>query len=312
MYFSFKHKKWEWKEEGADADLGQLLSSQPDTGSSWLESLKASRQDIIGSSTAVAGEEAIWGRLTYEQSMQVKTDRRTVAFFLTENMLITSELDRHLFPSEAREELEKKLELADNAVQAFVVFLNTVLHKFLSQIDHFEHELRELIWGIKENNSDDLLERIADSKHALIVWRNLVIPLVETQMTLDETFSEPLMDEAETKRLCTRLERLRMLISEYGREIEALSDMENLVSTQRGNEIMKTLTVITTIFTPAAVFGAIWGMNFKSIPEFEWAHGYAFALTVILSTTFALYFYLKQKGWIGDILKTRSKKKIIR
>ena len=88
--------------------------------------------------------------------------------------------------------------------------------------------------------------------------------------------------------------------------------MESLVSNQRGNEIIKTLTVITTIFTPAAVFGAIWGMNFKSIPEFEWAHGYAFALTVILSTTFGLYFYLKKKGWMGEILKTKSKKSMFK
>ncbi len=312
MYFSFKHKNWEWREAEEDGDLGQLLAAHPHMRREWLDSLDTSRQDVIGSSTAAAGKEAVWGRVTYDQNMREKTEARTVAFFLTENTLITSVLARDCFPREAREELEKKLELADNAVQAFVIFLNTVLHKFLSQIDRFEHQLRELIWGIQENNSDNLVERIADSKHELIVWRNLVIPLVEIQMTLDETFSESLTDKAETKRLCIRLDRIRMLISEYGTEIEALSDMENLVSTLRGNEIMKTLTVITTIFTPAAVFGAIWGMNFKSIPEFNWAHGYAFALTVILSTTFALYFYLKQKGWIGDILKNRSKKKMIR
>lgn len=312
MYFAFKHKNWEWREAEEDGDLGQLLAAHPHMRRDWLESLERSRQDVIGSTTASAGKEAIWGRVTYDQNMHEKKDAHTVAFFLTENTLITSVLDRNCFPREAREELEKKLEMAANAVQAFVILLNTILHKFLSQIDPFEHQLRELIWGIQENNSDDLVERIADSKHELIVWRNLVIPLVEIQMTLDETFSESLTDRAETKRLRIRLDRMRMLINEYSLEIEALSDMESLVSTQRGNEIIKTLTVITTIFTPAAVFGAIWGMNFKSIPEFEWAHGYAFALTVILSTTFALYFYLKQKGWIGDILKTRAKKKIIR
>lgn len=312
MYFSFKHNNWEWIEVEQQTDLKAELSHQSHMSSKWLETLEKNKQDVIGNSTAVSGEEALWGRLTYEQSMRSKDENKTFSFFLTKDTLLTSQLNQNLFPEEARKEMEQKLEVSENAVQAFIVLLNAVLHKFLEQIDQFEYRLRELIWGIKDNNNLDLLERIAQSRHELIIWNNLVIPLVETQMTIEETFEDEQLGTIEHERLCIRLKRIRMLISEYSKEVEALTDMETLVSNQRGNEIIKTLTVITTIFTPAAVFGAIWGMNFKSIPEFEWAHGYAFALTVILSSTFGLYFYLKKKGWMGEILKTKSKQSMFK
>ncbi|REB07999.1 Mg2+ transporter protein, CorA-like protein [Sporosarcina sp. BI001-red] len=312
MYFSFKQDNWEWIEVEQKTELKAELSHQSHMSSKWLETLEKNKQDVIGNSTAVPSEEALWGRLTYEQSMHCKDENKTFSFFLTKDTLLTSQLNQELFPSEAREEMEQKLNTSENAVQAFIVLLNAVLHKFLEQIDQFEYRLRELIWGIKDNNNMELLERIAQSRHELIIWNNLVIPLVETQLTIEETFDEKQLGTLEYKRLCARLKRIRMLIREYSQEVEALTDMETLVSNQRGNEIIKTLTVITTIFTPAAVFGAIWGMNFKSIPEFEWVHGYAFALTVILSTTFGLYFYLKKKGWMGEILKTKSNRSMFK
>ncbi|WP_040285413.1 magnesium transporter CorA family protein [Sporosarcina koreensis] len=312
MYFSFKRDDWEWLEAGQDDDLKSLLSNQTKMKTKWFKTLENSELDVIGNTTAIKGEEALWGRITYDQNVHEKNENRTFAFFLNVQTLLTSELDRTLFPSEAMEELEGKMKQADNAVQAFIILLNTILHKFLEQLDKFECGMRDLIWELKNNNSSEVLERIAESKHELIVWNNLIIPLVEIQMTVSETFEEEHTETAEYKRLCTRLERIRMLIYEYRREVEALTDMESLVSNHRGNEIMKTLTVITTIFTPAAVFGAIWGMNFKSIPEFEWAHGYAFSLAVIISSTLGLYIYLKKKGWMGEILKTGSKNRMIR
>lgn len=312
MYFSYKHDDWEWIEVEQKADLKGELALQSHMSSKWFETLEKNKQNVIGNFTGVEGEEALWGRLTYDQSMESKSDTKTFSFFLTKDTLLTSQLNQNLFPKESREEMEQKLTVSESATQAFIVLLNTVLHKFLEQIDQFEYRLRELIWGIKENNNMDLLERIAQSRHELIIWNNLIIPLVEIQLTLEETFDDKVLQTNEYSRLCTRLNRIRMLIKEYSQEVEALTDMESLVSNQRGNEIIKTLTVITTIFTPAAVFGAVWGMNFKSIPEFEWAHGYAFALTVILSTTFGLFFYLKKKGWMGEILKTKSNKSMFR
>ena len=70
---------------------------------------------------------------------------------------------------------------------------------------------------------------------------------------------------------------------------------------------MKTLTVMTTIFTPVMALGALWGMNFKNMPELEWKYGYLLSFVLIIVSTLALYGYLKMKGWTGDLLKGRKK-----
>lgn len=86
-------------------------------------------------------------------------------------------------------------------------------------------------------------------------------------------------------------------------------DLETVISSHRGNEIVKTLTVITMLFTPIAAWGALWGMNFELMPELKWKYGYLIAIAVILLSTLGLYFFLQKKNWIGSVLKNPKNRK---
>ncbi|WP_281175132.1 CorA family divalent cation transporter, partial [Domibacillus robiginosus] len=111
-------------------------------------------------------------------------------------------------------------------------------------------------------------------------------------MALQEAFGEEITEGKQYKLAKNRLERAMFLVRAYEEEINSLLDFESLVSAHRGNEIVKTLTVITTLFTPVMALGAIWGMNFKHMPELEWKLGYLFAGGLIIISTLAIYFYL--------------------
>ena len=63
------------------------------------------------------------------------------------------------------------------------------------------------------------------------------------------------------------------------------------------NDIMKVLTVITVVTIPPMILAGIWGMNFKSIPEYDWPHGYAFGLTMIGLSMLLPLLYFKWKKW---------------
>jgi len=47
---------------------------------------------------------------------------------------------------------------------------------------------------------------------------------------------------------------------------------------------------------PLNLVTGIYGMNFENIPELKWAHGYTFAICLMLSITVAILFYFKSKG----------------
>lgn len=73
----------------------------------------------------------------------------------------------------------------------------------------------------------------------------------------------------------------------------------------RMNEIMKVLTVISTIFLPLTFIAGVYGMNFDpasspyDMPELKWRYGYPFALGLMLFSAVALLLFYRRKGWIG-------------
>ncbi|MEX0585154.1 MAG: CorA family divalent cation transporter, partial [Pirellulales bacterium] len=74
---------------------------------------------------------------------------------------------------------------------------------------------------------------------------------------------------------------------------------------QRTNEIVKVLTIISTIFMPLSFVAGLWGMNFEprsspyNMPELEWRYGYPSALGLMLLIVAGLMWYFWRKGWLG-------------
>ena len=56
--------------------------------------------------------------------------------------------------------------------------------------------------------------------------------------------------------------------------------------------------MITIITTPATIIASWYGMNFKSMGELEWSHGYGFVIVLTVITTLGTLLYFKQKRWL--------------
>jgi magnesium transporter len=70
----------------------------------------------------------------------------------------------------------------------------------------------------------------------------------------------------------------------------------NMSSNQTG-EVVKLLTLITVITTPLMMIGTWYGMNFKDMPELDYAHAYPIAGACMILSTLATYLYFKKKKW---------------
>ncbi len=64
------------------------------------------------------------------------------------------------------------------------------------------------------------------------------------------------------------------------------------------NEVMKVLTLISTIFIPLTFIAGVYGMNFKRIPETEWYNGYFIILGFMLVLVIFMMIFFKKKKWI--------------
>lgn len=63
------------------------------------------------------------------------------------------------------------------------------------------------------------------------------------------------------------------------------------------NNVFRVLTVVSVVGIPPTFFASMYGMNFKYMPELEWAHGYAYGLTLIALSAIIPAAWFKYKGW---------------
>jgi magnesium transporter len=65
----------------------------------------------------------------------------------------------------------------------------------------------------------------------------------------------------------------------------------------RMNSIMKTLTLVSTIFIPMTLISSIYGMNFDYMPELHLKYGYPILLAGLTGMGLIMYLYMKKKKW---------------
>lgn len=65
----------------------------------------------------------------------------------------------------------------------------------------------------------------------------------------------------------------------------------------RLNEVMKVLTIISTIFMPLSFIAGVYGMNFKYMPELNEPWGYPMVWAVMVVISLAMIYYFRKKKW---------------
>ncbi len=86
-------------------------------------------------------------------------------------------------------------------------------------------------------------------------------------------------------------------ITIYREQLSGALELYLSTSSNKTNEVMKTLTVIASIMLPLSLIAGIYGMNFDNLPELHWKYGYTFALSLMAAVAIGLLFYFKRKGW---------------
>ncbi len=71
------------------------------------------------------------------------------------------------------------------------------------------------------------------------------------------------------------------------------------MASHRLNQIVKILTIVTTIFVPLSFLAGVYGMSFEYIPELQFRYAYFILLGTMATIATALVVVMWRKGWIG-------------
>jgi hypothetical protein len=82
---------------------------------------------------------------------------------------------------------------------------------------------------------------------------------------------------------------------------ESTSGLVNTYMTSvahRSNEIMKVLTLLTSVFVPPTFLAGVYGMNFNEMPELSFPYAYQITVGVMASMIAGTIFYFRRRGWL--------------
>lgn len=86
-------------------------------------------------------------------------------------------------------------------------------------------------------------------------------------------------------------------LDNFQESLLSLLDLYYSNNSLKMNEVMKRLTVVSTIFIPLTFLVGVWGMNFKFMPELEWEYGYLVAWAIFVAVVVIMALLLKKKRW---------------
>ena len=87
-------------------------------------------------------------------------------------------------------------------------------------------------------------------------------------------------------------------IDSYREMAVGLTDVYLSSMSNRLNEVMKTLTIVSTIFIPLSFIAGVYGMNFEDMPELRWTWGYPAALLLMAVVAGGLVYSFWRGGWL--------------
>ena len=183
--------------------------------------------------------------------------------------------------------------------------LDRAVDQYLPVIDQLDAEIEQLENEVLDRagtpRGRGVLMRILSFKRRLQELRRMSIHQREILLRL----SRGEMDEIPADALpfyrdvYDHFLRINDLAEGYRDLVTSALDAYLSVQSNRMNEIMKTLTLISTVMLPLTFIVGLYGMNFKHMPELDWVWGYPAAIGLMIVVAGAILLWFRHRGWIG-------------
>ncbi len=222
--------------------------------------------------------------------------------FLGQNYLVTSYRSPEMPPVRAVwERLRRDERLIGHGADFLChAVLDSLVDAYMPVIDGMDEEIDQLEDAVLVRPTPGVLQRILDLKHSTLTLRRIILPQREI---LNRLSRDDLPLIADHNRIYFRdiydhLVRIHDLSETVRDVITGTLDTYLSSASNRLNEVMKALTIVSTIFLPLSFIAGIYGMNFEYMPELRWQYGYPMIWVIFIALPAVMLGYFKYKGWL--------------
>ena len=184
--------------------------------------------------------------------------------------------------------------------------IEVVVDDYFDVLDRIEDLIEQIEEEVLDSPDRATLERINTVRRDLLSFRKQVWPAREAVGVLAR--GDPSQIQAETEKyyrdVYDHLVQLADLTETYRDLVSGTRDIYLNALSQSTNEVMKTLTVVATIFIPLTFVAGVYGMNFDpaaspyNMPELGWAYGYPAVWLVMALIAVGMLAFFRRRGYL--------------
>jgi len=186
------------------------------------------------------------------------------------------------------------------AVRLLHNLLDELVDIYLPVMDKVGQHIEKLEDAVIHDPTPRVLEQILAAKMGILKLRRIT----NHQRSILETLARghlelmPVESIAFYRDVYDHFVHVADLAESYRDAVQGTMEAYLSVTSNRMNEVMKVLTMMSTVMLPLTFIAGVYGMNFDHMPELRWHFGYPLALGVMALTAVALFWYFKRKRWL--------------
>lgn len=241
----------------------------------------------------------------------VKPDETTSTNFVTKeldgylgrNYVVTFHVERFQSIKQVKAQIRSSIFLCQRgAAYLLHQILDRLVDLYMPVVDDFDDSitnLEERVFIMKKS-SNSVLGEIMDLRRSVARLKRISSRQLEVlyRMSHGEFPQVPETILPFFRDVHDHLLRISDLAESYRDLVGGLFEIHFAVVSNKTNDIMKTLAVLSAIILPLSLIAGIYGMNFEDMPELKSEHGYAITLSVMGLITIFLLWYFWRRGWI--------------
>ena len=221
-------------------------------------------------------------------------------FFLGKNFLVTY----HTVPLRSISQVEEmsvkgSLGIARAPDRVAHRLLDSLVDNYKPALEELSIEIAELETAALETPSKETLNRIIAVKKEVYHLRRIIGPQSEVLARFARGEFKIIRPHLVPyyRNVYDALFHISEMAQTYADSLTGTLQVYLNMSSNQTGEVVKLLTLITVLTTPLTIVGTWYGMNFKDMPELNWAHGYWVAGGITVVSTVLTWIYFKRKKW---------------
>ncbi len=221
--------------------------------------------------------------------------------FLGKNYLVTFHYEKRRSIEAVRVRCaEVAQQMSHGSERLLVAILEQLVDNYEPALEHLDRRITSVEERVFATADKTTLNELFSLRKEVLHLRRIIYPQRETIHRLARGEFPQIPAEAAPffRDIYDHLYRIVDLCEGYRDLLAGALDAYLSVVSNRLNEVMKVLTMISTIMLPLTLIVGIYGMNFDNIPELRWKYGYFAVLGVMVTLAVVMVAMFRRRRWL--------------